>query len=112
MKDPVICTQRRTVLLPMTILGSSGTPSIDEGATQATVADTGQGIYTVTFGTAFGRAPVVVATPVAATGVELFCIVRDVTVSSFVVEVTDEAGTLTDADVHLMIAGFEIADER
>ncbi len=111
MKSVLNCIQHQSVLVPMTILGSSGTPSIGEGTSFASVADTAQGVYTVTFNDGFGRAPVVVATPVAATGVELFCIVRDVTSAGFVVECTDEAGTLTDADIHVLLWGSYSADE-
>lgn len=111
MKSVLQCPQHQSVLVPMVIDGADGSPEITEGSSFATVADTAQGVYTVTFNDGFGRAPVVVATPVAATGVELFCIVRDVTAAGFVVEVTDEAGTLTDAAVHLLIWGSYSADE-
>lgn len=112
MKSVLQCNQHQSVFIPMTIEVSGGTPTIGEGTSFATVADTGTGIFTVTFNDGFGRAPVVVATPEAATGVELFCIVRDRTAAGFVVECTDEAGTLTDpVAINLHIWGSYSSDE-
>ena len=111
MKSVLQCNQHQSVLVPMVIDGADGSPEITEGSSFASVANSGTRIYTVTFVDGFGRAPVVVATPVAATGVELFCVIRAVAQTGFVVEITDEAGTLTDAVVHLLIWGSYSADE-
>ncbi len=111
MKSVMNCVQHATRFIPILLTYSAGTPSIGEGDNHVTVEDTGPGIATITFDDAFARAPIISATPVAATGVELFCVLRAVTGASFVVEITDEAGTLTDADVHIMVCGFDSADE-
>ncbi len=112
MKSVLSCNQHNSVLVPLVIEVSGGTPSIGEGSTFATVADTAQGVFTVTFTNGFGRAPVVSATPEAATGVELFCIVRNRATDSFVVECTDEAGTLTDpVAINLLVWGSYSPDE-
>lgn len=107
------CVQHMTRVVPMTISWSAGTPTLDEGSTFATIADTGTGIVTVTLVDAFARAPVISATPViTTTGDELFCVLRSVAAGSFIVEITDEGGTLTDPTaLHLIVVGFDTADE-
>lgn len=112
MKSVLQCNQHKSVVVPMTIEVSGGTPTLGEGSSFATIADTATGVFTITFNDGFGRAPVVVATPETTTGVELFCIVRDRTVAGFVVECTDEAGTLTDpVAINLLIWGSYSGDE-
>jgi hypothetical protein len=112
MRDLLECVQRKAVLIPMVIEGADASPAITEGSSYASVTDSGAGVYTVAFTTNFSRAPVIVATAaVAATGDELIAVVHTVSASGFVVELTT-GGTLTDGNVHLLIVGFDTADER
>jgi len=112
MKSALNCNQHQSIFVPMTIELAAGVPSIGEGSTFATVADTATGVFTVTLIDGLGRKPVVVAIPETTTGVELFCIVRDRTVSGFVLECTDVAGLLTDpVALNVMIWGSYSADE-
>lgn len=105
------CPQIKSKLVPMIIDGADGTPEILEGINIATVADSGVGIYTVTFVNAFARKPVITATAEAATGVTLVPSLRSVSGSGFVVELTDDASTLVDGVVHLHIWGSDSADK-
>lgn len=108
-----MCVQHASRVIPMSIAYSAGTPSIDEGTAHASVADTATGVATVTFTNAFARTPIIVATGViTSTGDVLIPVLRSVTASGFILEVSDDAGTLTDpTSVHLLIFGFDSADE-
>lgn len=113
MKDVLLCVQSASTLTPMTVLGATGTPTVGEGSSFATVADTGVGIYTVTFSRAWARAPIVIATAVQnATSQALTVNLRSVSETSFILEVADDASAFVDADVHLLIWGTDRAQER
>lgn len=111
MKSSLNCNQHQSILVPMVIDGADGSPEILEGSSFATVADSGTGIYTVTFNDAFGRAPVIVGACVTATGDVLVPTFRSVTAAGFVVELSTDGGTLTDGIVMLQIWGSYSADE-
>jgi len=114
-KSVMMSTQHASRILPLTILGQSGAvagvPELGEGFGQATVANGAAGVYVVTFANAFARVPVIVATAVVSgTGVSLFPVIYSVTAAGFSLEVTDDAGTLTEADAHVVVFGTDSAD--
>jgi len=113
MKDVMLCVQPSPRVVPLIIEGADGTPEITMGSGHATVADTGTGIYTVTLTRAFARVPLILLTPIIAnTGDELFAMLRSVAAGSFIIELSDDTGALTDGDVHVMVLGFESASVR
>lgn len=111
----MMSTQHASRIIPLTILGVggavSGTPELGEGLGHASVANGAAGVYVVTFTNAFARVPVIVATAVVSgTGVSLFPVLYAVTAAGFSLEVTDDAGTLTEADCHVVVFGTDSAD--
>lgn len=112
MKDIVQGRQARMIIMPLVIDAADASPAITVGSTEATVADTNTGISTVTFARAFARAPVITATCVTATGDVLIPTLRSVTSAGFILETSDDAGTLTDGITHVHVIGFESASER
>lgn len=111
MHSPLICAQHASIFLPMSIDVSSGTPTLGEGSGFATLADTGTGIVTVTFNNPFGRAPIITGSCVTATGDVLIPTFRSVASTGFIVELSTDAGTLTDGIVMLHIWGSRSADQ-
>lgn len=102
--------QRNVRQLLVRIEGSTGTVSLDEGGlSSVTVADGGVGIYTLTFATAFSRIPIVLAGAVHATG--LIVTPSAVSTTACTIKVYSDAGVATDADVHVLICGFDAADQ-
>lgn len=113
MKSVMNCVQHNTRVIPMKVKWTTGTPSIGEGFAHASISDTGTGIATITFNNAFARVPTIIATCEAATGEKVTAALRSVAQDSFILEVTDEAGALSDSTVytHILIIGFDSADE-
>lgn len=113
-----LCSQRRAIFIPFRITVSAGVPTLAEGSTMLSITDGAAGVYAMTFGGtrslgAAKRAPVVVATCETATGVDLIATVVSSSVSGFTIEVSDDAGTLTEATiVHGLAIWFDSADEQ
>ena len=112
LRRPVKCEQRLTRQLYARLDGT-GTAALDEGGdTSMTLVDNGVGDYTLTFGQQYARTPVVIATPIAAAG---DIIVSIGTVSTSAVQILAWDGTdgttPADADIHIMITGFDADDE-
>jgi hypothetical protein len=112
-KSVVMSVQHATRLIPITLSWSGGTPSIGEGDNHVTVADTNPGIATITFNNAFARKPIITYGVEAATGEKVTVTLRSVAADSVIVEAINEAGTAADlaTDVHLLVFGFDSADE-
>lgn len=108
--------QRGMTLIPFTIDGADGSPEVTEGSSYLAVADGGAGVYQVTFGSQYGRAssraPIVICTGVvSSTGDTLLGSAISVTTTGFTLELSTDAGTLTDGIVSGVIIHFSTADE-
>lgn len=112
-KSVAMIVQHATRIIPMTVRWTAGVPSIEEGTAHASIADTGTGIATITFTDAFARKPVITHGVEAATGDKITALTRSVTQSGFILESISEAGAAADStvDTHLLIVGFDSADE-
>ena len=90
---------------------TGATPLINEGATDATIARTAAGDYTLTFIVPFLRTPVVMITPVSTTG-DVISSVHTVSTTSLRVVFCDgtDGVTLKEANFHLQVVGFDSAD--
>lgn len=112
-KSVFMCVQHATRVIPIKLSWSGGTPSIGEGKQHCSVADTNPGIATITFNNAFARKPVITYGVEAATGEKVTVTLRSVAVNSVIVEAINEAGAAADlaTDVHLLVVGFDSADE-
>ena len=113
-KSEAMIVQHATRLIPMTVRWTAGTPTIEEGTAHGSIADTGTGIATITFTDAFARKPVIVACSEAGTGDKITAHLRSVTQTGFILESISEAGAAADStvDTHLLVIGFDSADER
>lgn len=108
--------QRGMVLIPFTIDGTDGSPEMLEGGNFMTVDDGGTGIYTVTFGGQYGsasaREPIVLCQGVvASSGDTLLASLISVATTGFTIELSTDAGTLTDGIVSGLVIAFQSADE-
>lgn len=100
-------TQRLPRLLAFKLDGT-GTAALNEGANDAALTDSGTGDYLLTFTKPFARAPVVVVTPITAeTLVRVVITSTAVQVLCFDVDGT----TAKDADVELMVLGWDTPDK-
>jgi len=101
-------TQRLPRQLALKVNGVGATPSIQIGSFDATLADNGTGDYTITFNEPFARAPICVASCQTAT-----CYAEIAAASSTSVQVLTKsnANTATDAVFHLIVQGYDAADE-
>lgn len=100
-------SQRLPRLIALRVDGT-GTASILEGAFDATLVDNGTGDYTLTFATPFKRVPVCVGSAVGAVEATLNVVPS---VSAVQVLLQDNAGAAIDSDFHLMVLGFDSADQ-
>lgn len=111
------CAQRKAVVVPFSVSFSGGVPTLNEGSSWLSIADTATGVVTFTIGGTLGQAsartPIIMSlTPiVASTGDCAIPVARAVTVSGFVVEISDDAGTLSDTDFHGTVMLFNSPDE-
>lgn len=117
MLDILHCVQPKAILIPFAILDTAGVPSVTEGSSYLSVVDGVAGVYAITFAgdyfEASARTPVILgATAVTATGVDLVCTVVSPSATGFTIEVSDNAGTLTDSSFHGAVLWFGTADER
>lgn len=104
----VKASQRAVRVLGFIIDGA--TPALTEGKFDGTLVENSAGNYTITFAKAFARAPVVVAT--VATDVTTVRIVS-ATASAVNIEVVgaDQTTPEDDANAHLLVWGFDSADQ-
>lgn len=88
----------------------TGTASILEGQFDGTLTDNGTGDYTITFAKAFVRVPVISALPVTA---DVALSINAVSASSvrIVAREIDASPAAVDADFHVMVLGFDTADQ-
>lgn len=101
-------TQRLPRQLCFKVTGT-GTAAISIGAKQATLVDNGTGDYTLTFVQPFSRSPVVVATSATAT---TYCEVKTATATAINILTKATAdNAATDAVFHVIVQGFDSADE-
>jgi len=86
----------------------TGSASIVIGSKDASLADNGTGDYTLTFVKPFARPPVVVASSLTAGAV-----IQIASASATAVQlvVTDLAAAALDADLMVIVQGFDAADE-
>lgn len=112
-KSVMMCVQHASRLIPILLNWTAGTPTIVQGSQHISVADTNAGIVTITFANAFARKPIIVAVAEAATGEKVTCTLRSVAADSFILEAINEAGAAADltTDVHILVLGFDSADE-
>ncbi len=89
-------------------IDGTGTASILEGNFDATLVDNGTGDYTLTFAVPFVRVPVCVGSAVGSTAA-IINVVPSVTAVQVLVK--DAAGSAADADFHLIVHGFDSADQ-
>lgn len=101
-------TQRLPRQLALKVNGVGGSPSITIGQFDATLAKNGTGDYTLTLAKPFARSPVVVASCQTAT-----CYAEVAASSSTSVQILTKsnANAATDAVFHVIIQGYDAADE-
>lgn len=100
-------TQRLPRQLAFKVTGT-GTAAISIGQFDGTLADNGTGDYTITFAKPFARAPICVASCQTAT-----CYAEIAASSSSSVQILTKsnANAATDAVFHLIVQGYDAADE-
>jgi len=86
----------------------TGSASIVIGSKDASLADNGTGDYTLTFVKPFARPPVVVASSLTAGAVIQ---IASATASAVQLVVTNLAAAALDADLMVIVQGFDAADE-
>jgi len=101
-------TQRLPRQLALKVNGVGGSPAIQIGQFDATLADNGTGDYTLTFAKPFARSPVVVASCVTAT---CYAEIAAATATSVQILTKSNANAATDAVFHVIIQGYDAADE-
>lgn len=91
--------------------GTLTTNGVLEGKTHVKITENSSGNYTITFNQAFHRTPVV--TSMTATDVSTL---RIIDVSKTMVQVeqvgADQTTPLADGDFHLLVVGFDCADQQ
>lgn len=104
-------SQRAPRLLAIQVDGT-GTASIVVGGTDATLTDNGTGDYTLTFAKAFARVPTVVVTPISTTG-DVIATLDTVAAGSVIINTWDgtDGTTAKDIDFHVLIVGYDSADQ-
>lgn len=101
------CSQRLPRQLHFKVQGT-GTASILVGESDASLTDNGTGDYTLTFSKPFARVPVVVASSMTAGAIIQVAVAS---VSACQLVVTDAAAAALDADLMVIVQGFDAADE-
>lgn len=86
----------------------TGSASIVIGSKDASLADNGTGDYTLTFVKPFARPPVVVASSLTAGAVIQ---IASASATAVQIVVTDLAAAALDADLMVVVQGFDAADE-
>lgn len=102
--------QRAPRQLHFKVDGTGGSASLLIGSKDASVAKVAQGRYTVTFEQAFAREPVAVAAVIyGAAGI--IASIESSSATAVSVRIYNAAGADQDADFHLVVQGFDAADE-
>ena len=99
--------QRGVRVLPLRVKGT-GTAAIQEGTAHATLVDNGVGDWTLTFAKPFTRIPVVTI------GSLNVGIMKMMAVSATAVQIQGfevDGTTAKDHDFHLLVCGFDVADQ-
>lgn len=91
-------------------IDGTGTASILAGSSELTLTDNGTGDYTLTFKVPFKRVPIVVANPIDVAG-DASIAIKSVSATAVNVVAVDLAGVAKDVDFHVVIVGFDSADE-
>ncbi len=109
-------SQRAPRVIALQIAWSAGVPSIVSGlgSTDATLTDEGTGDVTITFAKAFARAPIVVASPIAASGDAIVTLDAQPGVASCRLNVWDGTDGTTAKDnipLNVIIVGYDSADQ-
>lgn len=101
-------TQRLPRQLALKVNGVGGSPAIQIGQFDATLEDNGTGDYTLTFAKPFARAPICVASCETAS-----CYAEIAAATATSVQILTKANddTATDAVFHLIVQGYDAADE-
>jgi hypothetical protein len=89
-------------------LDGTGASSVLVGSKEVSLTDNGVGDYTLTFVQPFARVPVVVASSMTAGAVIQ---IASASVSACQIVVKDTSAAALDADLMIMIQGFDAADE-
>lgn len=100
-------TQRLPRQLHLKVDGT-GAPSILIGSRDAVLTDNGTGDYTLTWAVPFARPPVVVASSLTAGAVIQ---IASATASACQILVTDLAAAALDADLMVIVQGYDAVDE-
>lgn len=89
-------------------MDGTGAASILIGSKDASLTDNGVGDYTLTFAKPFARAPIVVASSMTAGAVIQ---IASASASACQILVTDLAAAALDADLMVIVQGFDAVDE-
>jgi len=100
-------TQRLPRQLALKVTGT-GTAAISIGSFDASLTDNGTGDYTITFNEPFARSPVCVASCQTAT---CYAEIAAASATSVQVLTKSNANVATDAVFHLIVQGYDAADE-
>lgn len=100
--------QRAPRILSFKVTGT-GTAAISVGSKDATLVDNGTGDYTLTFEAPFKRVPVAVATAQTA---GVYCeVIPSASAVQVLCKAADGTEAAEDAIFHLIVMGFDAADE-
>lgn len=100
--------QRGPRMLSFKVTGT-GTAAISVGSKDATLVDNGTGSYTLTFEQAFARVPVAVA---SAQSAGVYCeVIPSASAVQVLCKAADGTEAAEDAIFHLIVMGFDVADE-
>lgn len=88
----------------------TGTASIVIGSKDAVLTDNGTGQYTITFVQPFARPPIAVGSVIYGSA-GLILSVSAASETAVSVRIYDAAGADADSDFHLIVQGFDVADE-
>lgn len=100
--------QRLVREIAFEIIDTAGTPSLGEGKFSGAIVDNGVGDYTINFTHAFNRRPICVANSRdAAIIVQVIPLVGSVQLKCY-----DAAGVAADANVDLVVKGFDAPDQN
>jgi hypothetical protein len=102
--------QRLPRQLHFKVDGTGGSASLLIGSKDATVARSAQGHYVVTFEKPFARECVAIASVIYGSA-GIIASISATSASSVSVRIYDAAGADQDADFHLVVQGFDAADE-
>lgn len=102
--------QRLPRQLHFKVDGTGGSASLLIGSKDASVAKAAQGQYTITFEQPFARECVAVASCIYGSA-GIIASISATSASAVSVRIYDAAGADQDSDFHVMVQGFDAADE-